>query len=101
MILSLILVALAGFFKAVADTLADHFDTSIFKKLNPKFWHKATSSEYAKRIFGYKLDGWHLANSLMIFSFVAAASDSLIDFIILGVLFNIVFNLEYNKILRW
>jgi hypothetical protein len=99
-------VIFAAFFKAVADTLADHYDTSIFKNLNPKWWHKATSSYHVKYLpfTKYRLDGWHLANTLMISSFlwgvVISQNGNWWGFLIMGVVYNIVFNLFYNKVFR-
>lgn len=100
-----ILIIAAAIFKAVADTVADHFFVSIFKSKNRKFWDKTTSSVFAKRIYGYKVDAWHLANSGMIVCFISAAAVNDCKcwwfFIILsGIIFNLVFNLFYNKILR-
>jgi hypothetical protein len=49
------------------DTLDEgHFTGSVFSHLDPKFWHKRVSCDYAKQIFGYKLDAWHLTKSFMI-----------------------------------
>ena len=62
----------APFFKAVADTLFHHHSISVFSKLNVNFWDPYISSEKAKRIFGYKLDAWHLSMSMIIFLVTAA-----------------------------
>lgn len=98
----------------MADTLADHFDTSIFKSWNPTFWNKSVSSEYAKYLpfTKYKLDGWHLANSGEISCFCMAYGIALYGhypqhwmvlvggFAASGLVFILSFNLFYNKILR-
>lgn len=99
--------------KAVADTLADHFDTSVFKKLNRKFWDKSTSSEAAIKIpfTKYKVDAWHITNSIAIVFILFAIKFykplfpnrfffSVIEGIIYGTLWNLSFDLFYNKILR-
>lgn len=105
MVYSYILIALAAIFKAVADTCADHYSTSIFRHKDPNFWNKSVSWKYSKRVFAYPIDGWHIANSLMIFSFLGLNnfkgyfSQWYWNFLIGGVLFVIVFNLFYNKIL--
>jgi hypothetical protein len=101
-VIPFILIAFAAFFKAVADTCADHFYVSVFKYKNRSFWDKATGSTKAKRIFGYKVDAWHLSNSAMIICFIGAGCFGLgwMQFIVAGFVFNIVFNLFYNKILR-
>lgn len=104
--IQLILVGLAGLFKALADTLADHFDVSIFRNKNRRFWDKTVSWKYAKKLAGYKFDGWHLANSAMIFCFVGAVCFPALfgfkplDFGVLGVVFILSFNGFYNHILK-
>ena len=106
--ITLLLISLAAIFKAVADTLQHHFDTSVFAKLNPKFWNPVISCNYAKFLpfTKYRLDGWHLANSGMIVFFILAVVFASpvklwwLAIIICGVVFNLVFNLFYNQILR-
>ena len=103
------LIILAAICKAVADTLAHHFDTSIFKKKRQRFWNPAVSSNEAPRIFAYKIDAWHLFNSGMIIFLVSAVPLHQFDkwhlqwyweILIGGTLWNIIFNTFYNKILR-
>lgn len=81
------------------------FNNSIFKNLNGDFWCKVNSSE-RPFIWGtkYRVDAWHLSKSLMII-FMALAIviytpvfNWLIDFILVGAVWNIVFNLCYNKL---
>lgn len=104
--LSEILLIVAAIFKAVADTVDHHFDTSIFRRHDPKFWDRDISSDKAKRIFGYKLDAWHIALSCMIVCMILAIIfhvpklEWYWELAIGGVGWNIVFNLFYNKILR-
>lgn len=106
--ITLPLILLAAIMKAVADTLMFHYDTSVFKHLTPKFWNPVESYKYVKPLpfTKYKPDGWHLANSGLIICFIAAAVFHDIHlkwyFVLpaLGVLFNLTFNLFYNKILR-
>lgn len=102
MIITIILILLAGFFKAVADTLQHHFSTSIFKHKDPRFWDPKISWQHIGfiRFTKYRPDAWHLANSLMIFCLVGAAASSWIEFIVGGVLFNVAFNIFYNKLLK-
>jgi len=100
-----ILIAAAAVSKALADTVADHFDTSIFKNRYQQFWNKTISADHCKRIGSYKIDAWHLANSAMIVFFITAAAFpppvAWYYFIpAAGVLFNLVFNLFYNQIFR-
>lgn len=94
------LILLAAICKAIADTIAHHKGRSVFR--NSKFWANG-----GKLLPGtkYKLDGWHLANSGMIICFVVATvlHDPILvwyfEIPIAGVLFNIVFNVFYNKLL--
>lgn len=105
--ITLLLISLSAIFKAVADTLQHHFDSSVFAGLNPKFWNPVISCDHAKFIpfTKYRLDAWHLANSGMIISFICAVVFShpviawWLAIIIGGVAFNIVFNLFYNQLL--
>jgi hypothetical protein len=107
--LTIVFIFLAGMFKAVADTLADHFYISVFKKKDPKFWDKSISWKYAKYLplTKYKVDAWHLANTGMIVSICAAIATKpdfslhwAFQFIAAGIIFNLSFNIFYNKILR-
>lgn len=111
-----ILIILAAIFKAIADTLAHHFYSSVFRRWeNSPFWnplHKRNDA--VKRIFNYPIDAWHLANSGMIVCFIVAVAvgEPIVinaiglkiwgGFAVLayGLLFNLVFNLFYNKIFR-
>ena len=103
MITTALLIIFAAICKAVADTIAHHFDTSIFR--HSKFWVNG-----GKVIFGkYKFDGWHLANSFMIIFFFSEMAylvkfPPAIEWYYLffggGAIFNLTFNIFYNKILR-
>lgn len=54
----------------------------------------------------YKIDGWHLANSLSIMCFCAAIVTHkpclfwFWEWAVAGALFNLCFNLFYNKVLK-
>lgn len=95
------LILLAAICKAIADTIAHHKSTSIFKR--SKFW-----SNGGKMLPGtkYRFDGWHISNSSMIIFFVVAAVLHepvlawYLEIPIAGIGFNLVFNIFYNKILR-
>jgi len=103
-----IFILLAAICKAVADTLYHHYDTSVFARLNPKWWNPVVSCNYVGFIpfTEYRPDGWHIANSLMIVAFIAAAvlhrsfASWWVEVIAFGIGFNIIFSLFYNKILR-
>jgi hypothetical protein len=107
-ILSTFFICLAAFFKAVADTLTHHFDTSVFKWKDRKFWDPDISWKYASylKFTKYKIDAWHLANSGMIIAFCAAIVTYKShlwwgwELLLAGTLFNLSFNLFYNKLLR-
>jgi hypothetical protein len=107
-ILSIALLILAAFFKAVADTLLHHFETSIFKKKDVRWWNPEFSWKYVKFIplTKYRLDAWHLFNSLMIVCFICFGVfyehyiPWTLEVIAAGIIYNLVFNLFYNKLLR-
>lgn len=106
--ITIILLVLAGMFKAVADTLIHHFDTSIFRRKDRKFWDPNISWKYAKYLplTKYKVDAWHLSNTGMIICFCLSVALNtfpyhwLLQFLAAGLIVNISFNLFYNKILR-
>jgi hypothetical protein len=108
LILSTGFIILAAFFKAVSDTLKDHFTTSVFQFKDPRFWNPEISWKYAGylKFTRYHLDAWHLSNSGMIFGFLFALVFHhgffpwYVEWIGEGTLFNLSFNLFYNKILK-
>lgn len=103
---TIILVILAALFKSVADTLEHHFDTSVFKKLKPELWDPDRSTVKTWWITHYKIDPWHVANSMFIVSFILAAILNTLTWkwylqlLVLGTVFNLVFEVFYSKILR-
>ena len=71
--LLLMAVALAAFFNAVMDAIEnENYFESIFRNLNQRFWYKRESWKYAKKVFGYRFDAWHISKTCMIFSWTAA-----------------------------
>lgn len=70
-----IFLFIAAFFNACMDAFenAPNFNESIFKNLNKKFWLKSVSWEYARKIFSYKLDAWHISKTLMLLCLVLYA----------------------------
>lgn len=110
--ITIILILLSAIFKAVADTLQHHFDTSVFKYLTPKFWNPIESYKYVKflPLTKYRPDAWHLSNSAMIICFICAVAVNdlykhwnlpwWVYLLVLGAGFNIVFEIFYSKILR-
>jgi hypothetical protein len=103
-IYSYILVLIAASFNALMDNLENQvaFNASIFKNWDKKFWCKEISWQYAKKIFGYKIDGWHLAKSMMICCLIGAIiifkpwHQWWVHFISLGIIWNGSFDLFYK-----
>lgn len=101
-------IALAAFFKACADAFENtpNFNESIFKNWNKKFWCKDVSCEYAIKVFGYKIDSWHLSISLMICCWAAALviykphHEWWVHYITIGVIWNLTFVGFYHKIFK-
>lgn len=99
-IVRLTFLALAAICNAVMDCIEnEHIKVTVFNKYNPNFWYKRESWNKAKRIFGYKFDGWHIAKSLMII-FICLAISPTWKFLIVGLVWNGVFNVFYNHIFK-
>lgn len=102
-VLKFVLIILSAICKAIADTVCFHKGG----KLKGDFWNIKKQGKLL-RYTNYPLDGWHLTNSgFIIFSITACVLNlkvslltSLIGFVILGITFNLVFKLFFNKILR-
>lgn len=73
-LLAIFSVFLAAFFNSVMDATENepNFNESIFKPRNKKFWLKTVSCDYAKKLWGYKFDAWHLSKTCMVFSISGA-----------------------------
>lgn len=97
-------VFIGAIFNAIHDTVNFRYHESVFRNLDPWFWDNSTSYLMAKKIFGYKIDAFHLAKSLMLFSLFGAILSyerpvfGILDFIAFGLVWNVTFNLFYNKI---
>jgi hypothetical protein len=110
MLLSCLFIALAAVLNAVMDSVEYEtaFEKSIFNRYNPKWWCKSISWKYVKFIpfTKYRPDAWHLAKSGMIvfllLAVVVYTNDFIpfMDFVLLGLIWNMIFNLFYNKIFR-
>jgi hypothetical protein len=109
--LSILLIALAAMFKAVADTVQHHFGASIFFRL-PKKWWKYFDPDISWQaipflpLTKYRPDCWHIANSLMqacfllaIFCYKPTGFGRVMDFVMCSLMVVMVFNLFYNRIL--
>lgn len=108
MFLPITFLILGATCKAIADTLRFHFYVSIFVKFNPKFWNPDVSAnKKLLRFTKYRLDGWHLANSLMIVFIICFGvyvkplfHYKAIDVVFYGLLWNGVFGLFFDYILN-
>lgn len=105
--ISLLFISLAAVFKAVADTLAHHFDISVFRDKPRKYWDPNIITKTGPKIFGYPIDAWHISNSFQILSWFgfgltyrATLEHWWLDLAAGGICFNLIFSLFYNKILR-
>jgi len=105
--MSALYLIIAAILNAFMDRVENEsFYESIFANWNEKFWYKRTSWKYAKKIFSWKMDGWHIAKSLMIISLVMAMVKYTVfynwwvDLIMAGALWNVTFNIFYNKLFK-
>jgi hypothetical protein len=102
--LSFIILA-AGFNALMDATENENFFESILKGKKQSFWYKRESWKTATKVFGYKIDAWHLFKSFMLLCFFGAvvSYQPLIgwwqDILISGGVWNIVFWIAYHKIL--
>lgn len=102
----LVLIGLAAFFKAVADTLDDHYDTSVFRKFPWQVWDANRSTQGFLPFTKYKFDPWHVCNSLLIVCFMIIPFFYKPHFkwywelLIAGAVYNVIFGIFYSKILR-
>lgn len=100
MLIALSSIFIAAVAKATADTIKHHPDTSIF--INKKFW---LGEGKIIPLTKYKVDGWHIANSTMIMSFLTLIFSTIpynlfISYAVFSLEFILIFNIFYNKIFR-
>lgn len=101
------LIILASLMNAVMDRTENivAFNRSVFNHKDKRFWCKDVSWQYAKKIFSWKADAWHIAKSSMIillaFAMVFFKSTGLwwADVLIIGCAWNITFTFGYHKLL--
>lgn len=103
-----LLILLAAIANACMDRVETpiHFDDSIFHNKNKLFYSKVASSQKAF-IPGtkYRFDFWHLCKSIMIILLVTAIVtyvpifSPLIDFCVMGIIWNQTFSFFYHKLL--
>jgi len=105
-LISLVFVFIAAVLNALMDRVEnENFSSSVFRGLNPKWWYKRESWKYAKRVFGWKYDSWHVAKSSMIISLAFAIVlykpvFGVMDVLIIGAIWNGTFNIFYNRIFK-
>jgi hypothetical protein len=112
MILSSIAIIFAAAFNSIMDSVEnEHIWDTKFAKYKDKpvfnnFIYKRESWRLARKIFEWKFDLWHTCKSAMIACMVIAIVayrpmfEWWADFAILSLLWLIVFNLMYNKVLK-
>lgn len=120
--ISYCLVALAAVCNAVMDVVSFHFQDSVFSKYDHQYWNPVISwknkyvdwdggNKERKRIWGIKVapaftDAWHFFKSGMIVLLVLALVlykplvNQWLDFVLIGVIWNVVFGLFYRVVLR-
>ena len=103
----LIFILFAAICNAVMDSLEnDCIHGTVFSKKNQKFWNKQISATVTKKIFGWKYDAWHVFKSLMVILLALAITSYrpiqawLIDFFVIGWVWNGYFNVFYNHIFK-
>src|SRR5688572_13507335 len=108
MIWCFLLVFLAAVFNSVMDSVEnEHVNDTIFKRFHSRFWHKRDSWDDADKIFGYKLDAWHISKSAMIICLLSIIGlllwikpepviSPFWDVILAGGLWNLIFVLFYK-----
>jgi hypothetical protein len=103
--MSYLFLILAAICNAFMDVTTHHFNYSIFKDKNPKFWNPNESWKYVNLLpfTRYRADAWHLAKSAMIINIcisIVFFDGYWWEFFIFGTVWNLTFNLFYNKILK-
>jgi len=107
-----ILIFLGAFFNACMDAFENepNYNESIFKNWDKKFWCKEVSWQYAKRLWGYKFDSWHISKSLMVTCMCGAIVAALftpsaslhwaVYLVCAGINWNCTFILFYHKVFK-
>ena len=112
----LISMVTAATMDAAMDEQRDHFSTSIFKNKNPNFWNPNVSWQTSKTIGGYHIDAWHIEKTIMVSALCVPfaqimhyelpilkkhpGADKVLWWVISGIVWNVVFNLNYDKLMR-
>lgn len=103
----MIFIALSAFFNSVMDSIENEgIFLTVFSKFKDKFWYKRVSWKYSLKIYQYKLDAWHISKSLMIISmclsaiFYSVSFNILVDFLLMGFIWNHTFNGFYKHLFK-
>jgi hypothetical protein len=105
---SAIFLAIAASFNGIMDTLWTHYDRSVFKALDPKWWNPNLSWMHQENFLGLvRLDAWHLAKYGMLFGICLAIITykpivkkyRILDFFIFTCIWSIFFELFYSYLL--
>lgn len=98
-LIAILLIIIAAISKAFVDTIAFHSGG----RFKSDFFNINKQGKFLP-LTKYPFDAFHLFNSLMIVCFITAVSLGgyrwYIDIPVLGVIFIIVFNIFFNKILK-
>ncbi len=107
--LSILFWITAAILWAVADKVETRiaYNTSIFEGHDSIFWCKEIAAWHMPFVpfTTYRPDAWHLSKSIILILMALAILcykpivSPLVDFILLGAAWNLVFNIFYNKIL--
>jgi hypothetical protein len=116
LILAVLIVVLSAAANAVADRLENDvaYNSSVFFTWKRSFWLKSTSWYHAKKIFTYKIDGWHLVESFQVLLLLLGLIMPwfihlerkgpiwavIALYVVLGVVYNVTFNWVYKKLGR-
>jgi len=124
-VISIVCFVLAIICDAIMDTIQHHYHISIFRKYNEQYWDASISwlNKYQnrddrnprvkirifKRYFNKPVqltDAWHLIKSIKIILILISmvsytiVFSPILDFLILGVIWDLTFSLFYDKILK-
>lgn len=107
--LTYIFISLAAICNALMDKVETtiSFKDSVFRNMKVAFWCKPISAHNVKFIpfTKYRPDAWHLTKSAMIVLWCLAVVFyhpflPIIDFVVMGSVYNLMFNLFYNRIFK-
>jgi len=117
LIFGILLCIIGGIGKAVRDTLAHHFEESIFKDKNPQFWNPVLSGGnkwkngdktqgekffLSSTLFVGITEAWHVSETLNVFCLIVGAGlmtfyMGLWGIVIARIIYGIVFTIYYKK----